>query len=139
MELPEITLPLILSLWGAVLSSILGLIKIKEAWSNRFKIEIISMFRSDPDYGNDIVIQNLSGKAVLLNYMELFYKKDGFLPFKKEIELWSPEDELLNSKIESQSNKPFTFALGDHFTTESKTIYVRLYFAGNKEIVKKVG
>lgn len=139
MELPEITLPLILSLWGAVLSSILGLIKIKEAWSSRFKIEISSMLRSDPEYGNDIVIQNLSGKAVLLNYMELFYKKDGLLPFKKEIELWSPEDELLSSKIDSQSSKSFHFSRGDHFTTQGKTIYVRLYFAGNKEIVKKVG
>lgn len=139
MEIPEITLPLLVSLWGAALSSILALIKIIEVWGSRFKIEISYMFRSDPDYGNEISIQNLSGKSVLLTYMELFYKKDGIWPFKESISLWSPEDELITSKIESQSSKSFCFAQGDHFTTEGKTIYIRLYFAGKKEIVKKVG
>jgi hypothetical protein len=139
MEFPEITLPLLLSLWGAALSSILALIKITEVWGNRFKIEISYMFRSDPDYGNDVSIQNLSGKPVLLNYMELFYKNDGLWPFKKSFPLWSPEDELITSKIDSQSSKSFCFAQGEHFITEGKTIYVRLYFAGNREIVKKVG
>jgi hypothetical protein len=139
MEFPEVTLPLLLSLWGAVISSALALIKIKEALGNRFKIKISYVFRSDPDYGNDISIQNLSGNSVLLDYMELFYKENGLWPFKKTSHIWSPEDELIDSTITSQSSKFFHFAGGDHFTTKGKTVYVRLYFAGNKKIVKKVG
>jgi len=138
MELPEITLPLILSAWGAILSSILAFIKIAEALDNRFKIGTDYMFRGDPDLGNEICIQNLSGKPVLLTYMELFYKKESWLPFKKKYELWSPEDELLNSKIESHSSKTFNFARGDHFSTNERIIYARIYFAGDKKVIVKI-
>jgi hypothetical protein len=73
----------ILAYWGAVVSTILAFIKIKDAWNNRFQIDIIAVFRDNADYGHEISIQNLSGKPVLLNDIELFYKNKGFWPFKK--------------------------------------------------------
>jgi hypothetical protein len=138
MELSEITLPLILSAWGAILSSILAFIKIAEALGNRFKIGTDYMFRGDPGSGNEISIQNLSGKPVLLTYIQLFYKKESWFPFQKKYELWSPEDELLNSKIESNSSKTFNFTRGDYFSTNDRIIYARLYFAGDKKIIKRI-
>ena len=50
----KIDLPLIIALWGAILSTVLGLIKIRDAWRNRFKIDISHVFRGDPEIGNDI-------------------------------------------------------------------------------------
>jgi hypothetical protein len=120
------------------LSSILAFIKVSEALTNRFKIGTDYIFRSDPNYGNDISIHNLSGKPVLLTYMEIFYEKDSWLPFKKKHELWSPEYELLNSKIESHSSKTFCLARGDHFSTNGRTIYARLYFAGDRKVIKRI-
>ncbi|WP_156139400.1 hypothetical protein [Aeromonas diversa] len=133
-------LPTVLSVWGALLSTTLAFLRVKEYWSGRFKIELNYVFRSDPVSGNEISVQNLSGKPVLLNYMDLFYHKKGWWPLiKEDKELWSPEDELINQKIDPHSEKTFCFARGDHFCHKDKVIYARLYFAGRKVMVQRVG
>ena len=135
----EITPTLGLSLWGAALSTILGVFKIKEYMEARFKVGTSYVWRSDEYLGNDIVVQNLSSKPVLLDYMEVFYiKKSGW--FKKEkVVLWSPEDETLNIKIDSLAGEKFTFNESNYFSTTGKEIYLQLFFAGKKAIEKSVG
>ncbi|MCU8116142.1 hypothetical protein M2H36_21440 [Vibrio vulnificus] len=135
----SIDLSVLLSIWGAVLSTVLAFLKIKEVYNNRFKVGTSHVFRSDEEYGNEISIQNLSSTPILLNYMEVYYRPKGFLSwFKTPKQIWSPEDEILNDRIEPHSGVTFSFIHGDHFTWENRKIYVRLYFAGKKAFEKCV-
>ncbi|CAH1546168.1 MULTISPECIES: hypothetical protein [Vibrio] len=135
----SIDLSVVLSIWGAVVSTGLAFLKIKEVYNNRFKVGTSYVFRSDAEYGNEISIQNLSNTPILLNYMEVYYRPKGLLSwFEAPKQLWSPEDEMLNDRIEPHSGVTFPFAHGDHFTWENRKIYVRLYFAGKKAFEKRV-
>ena len=135
----EIDWSLTIAVWGAVLSTLLAVPKLYEFWSNRFQIDVSHVFRGDPEMGNEIHIRNLSGKPIILEYLELYYQQ-GHWPRRKMNYFWSPEDSLLNLKIESADNKVLTFCKADHFSWGSgRRIYVRLYFVGKKPIVKKLG
>ncbi len=104
---------------------------------NDSKIKINYVLRGDIEAGHDICIQNLSGKPVILEYMEIFGKNNQW-PVSKNIILWHPEDSLINSKIEPRSSKCFYFNQADYFSFGKKPIYVRLNFAGRKSIIKKI-
>lgn len=127
----EITL--LLAIWGSVLSTLLAGFKLFEYWNNRFKIEVAPLFRSVPELGHDISIKNLSPKPILLEYME-FFKKDG----ENIVYLWSPEDSFINVRIEPYDNKLFNFREGDYFGWNTDEVYIRLSFAGKKEITRKI-
>ncbi|WP_274062040.1 hypothetical protein [Vibrio parahaemolyticus] len=133
----ELEVSLLLGIWGAVLSTILFVLKLYEVWGQRFKIEVSSITRSCADQGHDISIKNLSAKPVLLEYLELYSKK-GWLPFSKESYIWSPEDSWLNARIEPSDKKVYNFNQGNYFSLSGKKVYVRLHFAGRKPFVKKV-
>jgi hypothetical protein len=135
----SIDLSVLLSIWGAVVSTALAFLKIKEVYSNRFKVGTSYVFRSDEKHGNDISIQNLSSTTILLIYMEVYYRPKGFLSWiKAPKQIWSPEDEMLNKRIEPHSEVTFHFFDGEHFTWKKRKIYVRLCFAGKKEFEKRV-
>ena len=127
----EITL--LLAIWGSVLSTALAGFKIFEYWNNRFKIEVSPLFRGAPELGHDISIKNLSPKPVLLEHMELYRKKGDEI-----VNLWSPEDSFINARIEPYGNKVFNFSEGDYFGWNAGEVYVRLWFAGKKEITRKI-
>lgn len=128
----EVNLTLILSLWGAVLSSILSVMKLLEYWDNRFQIELSPILRGCEDTGHDISIKNLSSKPILLEYMEIFIKKDS-----EERCIWSPEDYFLNARIEPYDTKVYKFNGANYFAWK-EGLYARLYFAGKKPIVKNI-
>ncbi len=128
---------LILSLWGAILSTILTILKFFEYWNNRFRININTIFRSEANCGHDISISNLSSKPILLEYMELFTLKGKWF-FKKEHNIWSPEDLIINERIEPSNTKLYNFRQGDYFQWNNKTIYIKLYFIGKKPIIQKI-
>lgn len=136
----KMTLPVVLSIWGATLSTLLAFIRVRDFVNNRFKVNITYLLRTDAGDGNDINVQNLSGKPVLLEYMEIFSTKRTGL-FKKETkQLWSPEDAYLNLRIDSCSSEKFCFRDADYFYWPNRNIFIRLYFAGkNRPLVKKVG
>jgi len=127
----------LLSLWGAVLSTVLSVLKVLEYWNNRFQVKISPILRGDIYTGHDISIQNLSSRPVLLEYMELFTLK-GKWPFRQEQNIWSPEDSFLNARIEPSDAKVYNFSQGNYFGWNSRPIYTRLYFAGKKPITKRI-
>ncbi|MGB5965585.1 MAG: hypothetical protein WBF77_04790 [Sulfurimonadaceae bacterium] len=127
----------LLSLWGAVLSTILSVLKIVEYWNNRFQVEVGQILRGDEDLGHDISIKNLSSKPILLEYMELFTKK-GNWPFRQKKYIWSPEDSWLNARIEPSDAQVYNFSGSNYFGWNNQNIYVLLYFAGKKPITKKI-
>lgn len=128
-----------LSLWGALLSTVLAFLKIKEEYNNWFRIGTSYVFCDDDKYGNDISIQNLSNTPVLLDYMVVYSIPKGFFSFfSSKDEIWSPEDEILNDRIEPQAAKIYHFVNFEHFDWKNKKIYVKLNFAGKKVIVKRI-
>lgn len=127
----KITLTMMLALWGATLSTVLGLLRIFDAWRNRFRVNVDYVWRSDPYEGDEISIQNLSGKPILLTHLKV-HEKD-----KKC--LWHPEDTLLQKRIESFETERFVFSESDFFHAMGKRIVVELHFAGRKPLFKSVG
>lgn len=128
--------------WGAILSTLLAMVKIFELWRDRFRIDVGYMFTGNIDQGNDIHIRNLSGKPIILGYWELFYRPN-FWPLQKDSYIVSPESEACDLKIEPHSSKTFNFSGPDHFSWDSKTmkgrrIYIRLYIAGRRPVLKRV-
>lgn len=128
----------LLSLWGAVLSSFLAILKISESWNNRFQIRVTWILRGSEEMGHDISIQNLSSKPVLLESMEIFSTK-GIGWFGRESYIWTPEDSWLNARIQPSDTKVYNFSEGDYFGWSRKKVKVRLYFAGRKPITRKIG
>ncbi len=133
----ELEISLLLGIWGALLSTILFVLKLYEVWGQRFQIEVSSITRSCVDLGHDISIKNLSSKPVLLEYLELYSKKR-WHPFSKHSYIWSPEDSWLDARIEPFGKKVYNFNQGDYFSLSGKKVYIRLHFAGRKPFVKKV-
>lgn len=128
---------LMLPLLGVVIATILSILKIFEYWNNRFQVEINTILRSAVNLGHDISIKNLSSKPILLEYMEIFTKKGKWL-FGEEKCIWSPEDSLLNTRIEPADAKVYNFSQANYFSWKTNPIYVRLHFAGRKPITKRI-
>ena len=128
--------------WGAVLSTLLALIKVWELWQTRFRIEVGSGLTGNLEMGNDIHIRNLSSNPAILCYWELFYR-DHFWPLKKDTYISSPEADTCDIRVDQHSSKTFNFNGQDHFSWSRKVmkghkIYIRLHFAGRRPIVRKV-
>jgi hypothetical protein len=64
-----------LALWGAILSTILGLVKLYELWASRRIIEITCYFDGRPEVGNDVIIRNISDKQLIVTYWQLSFCK----------------------------------------------------------------
>lgn len=128
--------------WGAVLSTLLAVVKLFELWRDRFRIDVGYGFSGDAHQGNDIHIRNLSGNPVILAYWELFYRPH-FWPLQKDIYIDSPEACAYDLKIEPHSSKTFNFSDQEHFSwgresMKGHKIYIRLHFAGRRSFIKKV-
>jgi len=135
----DIDWSLIIAGYGAFLSTLLAIPSLREAWSNRFQIDVSYVFRGDPGVGNVVHIRNLSGKPIILEYFELSCI-EGFWPKRKIRYFESPEDELLNLRIEPAGNEVLNFSEGYHFPWgKGKRVYIKLYFVGKKPVVKRLG
>ena len=132
----------ILAVWGAGLSTILAVVKLWEVWSNRFRMNVSHVFTSCPHEGNTVMIRNLSGRPVILEYWELFYGS-GIWPFTKTQDIASPGPDAKDRRIESHSSDALIFAGPDHFSwgpdvLKGRKIYIRLHIAGRWPVKKRV-
>jgi hypothetical protein len=134
--------PNYIALWGAVLSTILGLIKIYELWSSRRKVEITCYFDSRPEVGNDVIVRNISDKQIILTYWQLlFYKKEKFR--WKEFNSEEPCEDAHDILIPPHSSKKFNFSEQYYFSwgvkaMENKRIYFKIFIAGKKRPIKSL-
>ncbi|MFM2477333.1 hypothetical protein [Celerinatantimonas sp. MCCC 1A17872] len=128
--------------WGALLSTLLAIVKLYELWTNRFRIDIGKNLTSEEELGNQIFIRNLSSKPVILEYWVVVYKS-GIWPRRKFEYIVSPEECATDVQILPNSSKTLSFNGPDHFLWDSKTlngrkIYIKLYIAGRRKFYKKV-
>jgi hypothetical protein len=131
-----------IGLWGAVVSTLLALVRFWEFWQNRFRIDVSYNFTNSETEGNKIFIRNLSGNPLILSYWELLYLS-GRWP-RRTLELVEyPEHDAGDCRIEPYSTHALGFYEGHHFewghkALNGRKIYIRLHIAGRKPILKLV-
>jgi hypothetical protein len=129
--------------WGAVLSTLLALIKLWEFWRDRFQVEVSHNFTGNPEIGNEILVRNLSGRTFILAYWELLYGA-GRWPTRRFSPLTSPEYfDVGDVRVKPHSTYTLTFTDENHFdwgvgALKGRRIFIRLYIAGRRPIVRLV-
>lgn len=132
-----------LAWWGAVVSTWLAITKFWELWRDRFHIEIGHNFTGSQEIGNEVLIRNLSGRTFILTHWELFFC-DGYWPLRR---ITSPiaesEYDARDNKIEPHSTYTLRFVQQNYFdwgpkALKGRKIFIRLYAAGRKPIVRRV-
>lgn len=133
----------IIAWWGALLSTLLAIIKFIEFWRNRFQIDIGFLFTGSPYQGNNIYVRNLTPYPVILGHWEVL-RGSGIWPFRNFKTLVDPGEDPHDIRIDGYSSKKFTFTDENHFAWGHKAlgkdkIFIRLYIAGRKRpTLKKV-
>jgi hypothetical protein len=57
---------IIISIWGAILSTILAGLKIWEIYCDRMRLDVSYAFDSRPEEGNKIIVYNLSKTFIMI-------------------------------------------------------------------------
>jgi hypothetical protein len=130
----------VLAWWGAGLSSVLGLIKIYEFWRDRTRIDIGAGSTSSEDIGNSIQIRNLSSRPIILSHWELLYVS-GRWPRRTYQSFSSAEYDFGDHRLEPHGTHTLHFAEDEYFDAgrtalNGRRIFIRLYFAGRRPILR---
>lgn len=131
----------ILALWGAVLSTGLGLLKVHEEWRKRqLRVEVEGAFTSLDEIGNTIYIRNLGLKPIIVTHWEVVCFS-GRWPQRKERSLHDagsgyPVDDI---RIDVQDSRQLVFNGADYFDGMKQVVYLRLWVAGkSKPLLKRI-
>lgn len=133
---------LYLALWGAILSTLLAVVKLWEMWRERFRLEIGYNFTDNIEIGNAILLRNLSGKPIILSYWELL-QSSGNWPRKVLTDIAYPDHDAGDRRIEPYSTLELSFAEQNYFEWSRKALkggklLIRLHIAGRKPILQTV-
>lgn len=128
-----------LAIWGSFLSTFLGVLKAREFWKERFRIDVGVMLTSSVDPGNTVTIRNLGGKPVIVEYWELVWRS-GWWPRRKESLLDSPGEFARDIQIAPGASQSLEFSGPDYFAWDvralkGRSIFISLHIAGRKRRV----
>ena len=128
--------------WGAALSLLLALIKLWKLWRDRFRIDVDCNLTTMSEIGNQIFVRNLSANPIILSYWELLHGS-GVWPFLRLSVFEAPGPDANDIKIKPHSSKNSNFTEANYFGSghksfQSRKIYMRLYVAGRRPVLKKV-
>jgi len=132
----------LLAVWGAFLSTVLAVVKLREVWQARFRVEVKASLTASEEAGNTVSIRNLAGKPLILGYWEVL-RISGRWPFRKEECLVSPDEYACDCSIAAHSALPLYFTEQDHFdwgpgSLQGDRLFIRLHFAGRRPILRKL-
>jgi|SRR6266404_208720 hypothetical protein len=131
-----------LALWGAVLSSLLAVVKFWEIWRNRRRVEISHSF-SSPEIGNEVIIRNLGSTPLIITYWQLIWRHRYWFRWKQSA-VMSADEDFTDLKLEGHSSTTIPFREENYFdwgvsALGEDRIYLRLHIAGEaKPILRKV-
>lgn len=128
--------------WGAVLSTLLAIVKVWEIWRDRFQLDISHSFTSDEGIGNDVLIRNLSARPIIISHWELVYCS-GRWPRRKFQVIAYRDYDAGDSRVEPQTTHTLHFSDQDYFDwghgfLNGRRICIRLHVAGRKPILRLV-
>ncbi len=123
-----------IAIWGAVISTVLAIIKITEIWINHYRVSVIGDFNIRGRNESIIHIINLSNKPMIILYWELEWRK-GMWPLrnfmmktKNGLPNWESPS---RRKLDSYDNWSLPLSGNDYFIIhDDKTLYIKLYIAG---------
>lgn len=136
------TITFLVAIWGAAVSTILGVVKLSEMYRDRFRVTVSYSFSSAPDGSKKVIVSNLGSRPFILCYWKLLW-----LPHRwareRDVRAMSPDEDTTNSRLEPGASHTLTFSGLDHFEWDSNTlcghtIYVRLYILGRRSRLRKV-
>ena len=129
----------IVAIWGAFLSTVLALFKIREEWEKRqLRIEVDGTFTSSAEIGHRIDVRNLGATAIILTHWQVVSMRGWWL-FRKAIPMEQAEFDAGDIRIGAMDSHSLRFAEADHFSYVGRKIWIRLYVAGrNRPELRKV-
>lgn len=124
--------------WGAVLSTLLAVIKILEFWRDRFRIDVSYSFSTNESTGNKILIRNLSSHPIIIEYWEVLYCS-GFWPHQEFEAIVYADYFMSDRRVEAHSTLDLSFTEQHYFKTlKGKKIFIRIHVAGRRPILRKI-
>jgi hypothetical protein len=136
----DVSLTTILAVWGALLSTALAGVKLREVWQARFRVEVVACLTGSEELGHTVLVRNLAGNPVILGYWEVV-RISGRWPFQKEVCLVSLDEHATDSSIAAYSTLSLSFREQDQFpwapaSLEGDRIFIRLHFAGRRPCLR---
>jgi len=132
--------------WGAILSTLLLIIKFVKMWQNHLRIEVDFLFTKDVNDGNYVTVRNLLATPIIITFWQLIWMYRPWYSWKwkldQSIDGAPPFFDVI--KIDGHSEHTLNFREGNYFDWDSrslgnKKIYLRFNIAGrSKPILKKV-
>jgi hypothetical protein len=123
--------------YAAILSTFLLVIKLYELARDRFRLDAyLTVDGRESD--KEVVITNLSSKAIHIKYFELYWASTGWFSKKNHIPI--DHDFATKSQIGAYSTKSLAFTEEHNFGLKpGKKLYIRLHIAGQKfKRIKKI-
>lgn len=126
-----------LAAWGAMLSTLLAVVRIWETRREGLRLSASYGFHSDPDEGNEVIVLNTSKLPVMVSYWELVWGHYSWGRFIIDEEEWkfplTPED--MDFTVPPHSKHALRFVGGEHFewgpsSSKRGKIYLRLHIVG---------
>ncbi|MFZ3084944.1 hypothetical protein [Rhodoferax ferrireducens] len=131
-----------IALWGALLSTVLAVIKIMDWWRDRDRLEIDFSSTSDESVGNSIIIRNLYAKPIIITHWELFFAHNR--RELRECELIESADfDFHDQTVGANASIVWRFCDAHYFSTSDKvlhgrSIYLKLCIAGRQKVTRKL-
>ncbi|MDO8826611.1 hypothetical protein [Methylophaga sp.] len=128
--------------WGAILSTVLAVVKLFELWRDRDRVGVSYNFTGNESIGNEILIRNLSSRPLILAHWELLYCS-GRWPIRKFKSFESAEFDAGDRKLEPYATHALHFSCANYFSWGHKAlngrrIFIRLHIAGRKPLLELV-
>jgi hypothetical protein len=134
---------LVLTIWGAGLSTILAGIKIWEIYRDRKRMLVSYLFAGNDETGDKITLQNLSKSALMIEHWELLWVTRKFFFLKKivPIHIFNYENGHLNLPASSTQSLDFNGQYHFNWNPEIENnvkLFIKLRIVGRKRFLMKV-
>lgn len=127
------SLTFFVAIWGSVISTVLGGIKLWETWRDRRRLTTSYSICYANDGESQIIIENPSNTPVMVTYWELLWIK-GSLFRRKIIDGVFPNEGYCNITIKAHDRYVLSFEGGQqHYSGGNPTkakLYLKLHIAG---------
>lgn len=133
---------LLLSAWGAFVSTLLAGVKLWELYRQRARL-IVSYSFSSPENGNDIILYNPTNVPVLIDYWELLWIKKKLFHRSRITIGEFPDEGVCEIAIPAHSRYVLSFREQRYFDWHAGTasrgdIFIRLHVVGRRPVLKEV-
>ena len=134
------------AVYGAGLSTLLGVVKGFELWRDRFKIEIESSFAFNAAQGHRVIIQNVSKRDVIISNYFLYVGKKRQKIFdihEHSVSIGITYDDFKPVVVKSDGFVILNFRNSRHFPfTHEKgnghALHIRLEIAGRRSVTRNL-